>query len=253
MVNQMDNQSSNYALQLDLQTPEDNGQPDQHAVAQPSEAAGRQDKQPGAQLTDMQSGAQPTAHLGTQLTDMQSGAQPATAQPAAAQSAAAQPSAQPAAAQPATAQPSAQPAATQPAPQATAAFLLSAQDKLTAGAYEEMLKKKNIMVVLEHRNMNPYAAIAESGRFSGAAGGNIHSISPVNLYVPSNQLTRARELIEEYDNQTIVYNTPPPVLNQKSRTSQALFAFIIFLIFVIPIGASIYVIGSRILSYFFTR
>ena len=126
---------------------------------------------------------------------------------------------------------------------ADAAFLLAANDKLTAGAYEEMLKKNKINVLLESREANaPYGVMLESGGMPVA--------SPVNLYVPADQLVRARELVDAFDNQPIVYNKPPPVLNRKSRSSQVLFALIIFLVFVIPIGASLIVIGSRIFEFF---
>ena len=162
-----------------------------------------------------------------------------------------------------------------------AAFLLSAPDKLTAGAYEEMLKKNKVAVVLEHREPNPLSAFSYAGGTSGTgsvngvggagriggAGVGVGSNSAVitgssapynssvqtasvNLYVPADQLARARELIDEYENQPITYKTPPPTLNQKSRTSQALFAVILFFVFIVPIGASIYAIGSRIIKYF---
>ena len=123
-----------------------------------------------------------------------------------------------------------------------AAFLMTVPDKLTAGAYEEMLKKNNVAVTLEHRESYPFATISN-------AGGAAFNATSVNIYVSTEQLHRARELIEAYENQPIVYKTPPPVLNQKSRSSQALFAIIVILIFVIPIGASIYAIGSRILKF----
>jgi len=162
-----------------------------------------------------------------------------------------------------------------------AAFLLSAPDKLTAGAYEEMLKKNKVAVVLEYREPNPFSAFSNTGGTSGTGGANgvgdagrigsagvgVGSSSTVtigggapynssvqtasvNLYVPADQLARARELIDEYENQPITYKTPPPALNQKSRTSQALFAVILFFVFIVPIGASIYAIGSRIIKYF---
>ncbi|MCL2059711.1 MAG: DUF2007 domain-containing protein [Oscillospiraceae bacterium] len=122
------------------------------------------------------------------------------------------------------------------------AFLLAAPDKLTAGAYEDVLRKNSIIAVLEQREPSPYAMV------SGAAGP--HGASPVNIYVSTEQLGRARELIEAFDSQPIEYKTPKPALNRKSRTSQILFVFIIILIFVIPIGASIYAIGMRIARFF---
>ena len=123
------------------------------------------------------------------------------------------------------------------------AFLLTAKDKLTAGAYEEMLKKNKIGVLLERReSSSPYGVIIESGGSPIA--------SPVNIYVASEQLELARKLVDAYDNQPIVFKKPPPALNRKSRSSQALFALIIFLAFVVPIGASLIVIGSRIFNYF---
>ena len=124
-----------------------------------------------------------------------------------------------------------------------AAFLLTAKDKLTAEAYEEMLKKRNIDAIVERcEPTGPYAAaIYECG---GMAAG-----APVNIYVPSDQLGLARNLVEEFNNQPIIYNSPPPVLNRKSRINQILFALAIFLIFVVPIGVSLYVIGTRIIRF----
>ena len=123
------------------------------------------------------------------------------------------------------------------------AFLLTAPDKLTAGAYEEMLRKNSIRAVLEQRDPTPYAMVSDSAGAGAAA-------TPVNIYVASGQLERARELIEAFDSQPIEYKTPPPALNQKSRSSQVLFIFILILIFVIPIGASIYAIAMRIARMF---
>jgi hypothetical protein len=134
--------------------------------------------------------------------------------------------------------------------QATAAFLLTAKDKLTAGAYEDMLKKNNVRVVPEYRDMNPYAAISETGRLQGGYNARgARDAYPVNLYVPSEQLERARELVEAFENEPIVYKTPPPVLNRKSRVNQVMFAFIIFFLIIMPIGMSLIVIGSRIFRF----
>jgi len=129
------------------------------------------------------------------------------------------------------------------------AFLLTANNRVTAGAYEEMLKKNNVSVVLE--NPEPagrYVAVMESAGASGRPG----DVNPVNLYVLSGQLERARALVEIFDNQPVVYNTPPPVLNSKSRLSQIIFALVIFLVFIFPIGISLFVLGDRIVR-FFTR
>lgn len=123
---------------------------------------------------------------------------------------------------------------------ASAAFLLTANDILTAEAYEEMLRKHRIDVIAERREpASRYAAISET---RGAA-----AASPVNLYVSSDRLEQARGLVEEYDNSPVVYSSPPPVLNQKSRQNQILFAFFMVLIFVVPIGIALFVIGTRII------
>jgi len=126
-------------------------------------------------------------------------------------------------------------------------FLLTANNRITAGAYEEMLKKNNVSVLLE--NLEPagrYVAVMEGNNVAG------RDANPVNLYVLFGQLERARELVEIFDNQPIVYNTPPPKLNQKSRMSQVIFALVIFLIIIVPIGISLFVLGDRIVR-FFTR
>ena len=125
------------------------------------------------------------------------------------------------------------------------AFLLTVKDKLSAGAYEEMLRKNRINVLLERRETSgPYGVIIESG------GSPVES--PVNLYVAADQLERARILVDAFDNQPILFKKPPPALNRKSRSSQVLFTLIIILIFIVPLGASLIVIGSRIFN-FFTR
>jgi len=126
-------------------------------------------------------------------------------------------------------------------------FLLTANNRITAGAYEEMLKKNSVSVLLE--NLEPagrYVAVMEGNNVAG------RDANPVNLYVLFGQLERARELVEIFDNQPIVYNTPPPKLNQKSRMSQVIFALVIFLIIIVPIGISLFVLGDRIVR-FFTR
>ena len=123
------------------------------------------------------------------------------------------------------------------------AFLLTAKDKLTAGAYEEMLRKNKIIVTIEHRETNnPYGVVIESG-------GQAVS-SPFNLYVWSDQLDRARELVQMFDDQPIVYKSPLPRLNRKSRSSQILFGFVLFLVIVIPIAVSVYAIGKGIFRFF---
>ena len=122
----------------------------------------------------------------------------------------------------------------------TAAFLLAANDLLTAEAYEHMLKKNGVEVVAERLEpKGPYAALSVK---NGALG------APVNLYVSSMQLDLARRLVDAFDNQPVQFDTPPPVLNQKSRVNQIIFAIVVVLIFVIPIGVSILVIGQRIFN-----
>ena len=120
----------------------------------------------------------------------------------------------------------------------TAAFLLSANDLLTAEAYEVMLKKNGVEAILER--LEPTGRYAALSEVSGQPG------APVNIYVLSSQIERARELVSEFDNRPIEFKTPPPALNQKSRVNQFLFAIVLFLIFVIPIGVSVLVIGQRI-------
>ena len=126
--------------------------------------------------------------------------------------------------------------------QATA-FLMTAKDRLTAGAYEEMLKKNHIATVLEsNESTGQYAVIMQ---ISGQAGS-----ASCNIYVPAEQLERARELVDDFDNQPYEYHAPPPGVRKKSRPNQLLFAFFMFLIFVVPIGISIYVIAHRIFRLF---
>ena len=70
---------------------------------------------------------------------------------------------------------------------------------------------------------------------------------PVNLYVLSEQLDYARDLVDEFDDSPVVFKTPAPVLNQKSRSRQFIFALVLILVFVIPIGVSLLAIVSRII------
>jgi len=129
-------------------------------------------------------------------------------------------------------------------PRPSAVFLLSAKDKITADAYEAMLIKNGIPVMLESRGPGGrYAVVSE---IKGSIGA-----SPVNLYVSEENIERARALVEAFDNDPIVYNTPTPPLNQKSRSGRLFFAIIIFFVFVVPLGVSLYIIGERILRGFF--
>jgi len=129
------------------------------------------------------------------------------------------------------------------AARAAATYLLTAKDRLTAGAYEEMLKKNGVAALLEQ--------CEPSGRYGASMGAvSMAGASPVNLYVQPGQLERARELVDYFDNHPVVFNTPPPKLNSKSRSSQLIFAFVIFVIFVIPIGISLFIIGQRVMRAF---
>ena len=133
----------------------------------------------------------------------------------------------------------------------SAAFLLSASDVLAAGAYEEMLRKNGIYVIQENRGPGgPYAA-AEAARYTGGRRApGLQAPSPVNLYVSQDQLERARELAHAFDNEPVVYNTPVPPLNRKSAAGRVVFAAVIFFIFVIPLGVSLYIIVDRVIRLF---
>jgi len=119
-------------------------------------------------------------------------------------------------------------------------FLLSAKDRLTAGAYEEMLKKGGVAVRVE---------IGEPGGGLGALmdPGGPREALPYNIYAPRGQLERARALADAFDCQPVVFKGPPPALNRKSRKSQIVFILALFLIFAVPIGLSLYAIVERIL------
>ena len=123
-----------------------------------------------------------------------------------------------------------------------AAFLLSAKDPLTAEAYEEMLKRNGVEAVIEKLEpTGPFAAVSE---IKGSIG------APINIYVSSRQLDYARRLVDDYDNEPVVFNTPPPALNRKSRVNQFIFALVIIMIFVIPLGVAFLVIASRVVRFF---
>ena len=130
-----------------------------------------------------------------------------------------------------------------PDARARSAFLLTASDRLAAGAYEEMLKKNGISVILETNVPGGQFAVVMD--VSGAA-----PAPSVNIYVPVYQRERARELADAFDNEPIVYNTPPPALNRKSRSGRLVFSLIVFIIFVVPIGLSLYVIADRVVRFF---
>ena len=123
-----------------------------------------------------------------------------------------------------------------------AAFLMTAKDKLTGEAYEKMLRRNGVGVTSE-----PCEPI---GLYAAVYGTGSRPDSSVNLYVRPDQLELARALVDEFENMPIVYKTPPPVLNQKSRTGQAAFLFVLFLIFAVPLAISVYVVGARIASFF---
>jgi hypothetical protein len=130
-------------------------------------------------------------------------------------------------------------------------FFMSASDRQTAEAYWEMLKKHGVAVLFEDCGPSGrVAAYKEAGGAAPAAALKVAPNAPVNLYVPSYQLERARELADAFENGPFVYNTPPPVLNRKSISGRLIFALVIFLVFLVPIGLSLYIIGERIVRFF---
>lgn len=147
-------------------------------------------------------------------------------------------------------------------------FLLNAKDENEAGAYCEALKKNRVRAIADKAAPTGLRALPDSaiatedsgaagaasaitGEASGAAGAaSAARPGSVNIYVDSGQIELARRVVDDFDSQPIVYGGPPPVLNQKSRSSQIVFAICMVLIFVIPLGVALMIVTTRIVRFF---
>ena len=119
-------------------------------------------------------------------------------------------------------------------------FLLSVKGQLDAEAYEEMLLKNGLSVIKEL--CGSYGTI--DYLTSDKAG------KDVNLYVPPQDLSRARELVHRFETEQIDYQVSFADDHRHSAGSRLLFAFLICMIVVFPIALGVAILIGRIIRGF---
>ena len=120
------------------------------------------------------------------------------------------------------------------------AFLLSVKGQLEAEAYEEMLSKNGLSVIKERCGSYGTIDYITSNQ----------KTSDVNLYVKTEDVERARELLLRFDTEQVDYQMSFSDDHRSSAGGRMLFAFLICLLVVFPIALGIATLIGKVIRGF---
>ena len=123
-------------------------------------------------------------------------------------------------------------------------FLLTAEEVLEAEAYEEMLLDNGISVIKERYTHQG----TPKGQYSTELSEQFST--GMNLFVPKDNMDKARHLLYLFENEPIEYDTSYAAYNHRMKPNRLKYGLAVLFLFVLPVLLAGYSLVSKILNRF---